>query len=208
MKTFKDHSGKIYNNLQVLSISHRSKSGIHWSIKCHCGKVFVAVASNLQRRKSCGCIKSKIAIENSKKSIKWLNRKDNEDLYRTWSNLKRRCLNTTDIKYNRYGGRGIKIYKLWIKNFDKFAEDILNLIGKRPNKKYSLDRINNDGNYEPGNLRWATSSEQIQNSSKAKMTLKEVNKIKSSNKSNKQLAKQYNVKIKLINRILSGETWK
>jgi hypothetical protein len=74
--------------------------------------------------------------------------------------MKQRCLNPKAQHYIDYGGRGIKVYHGWIESFDDFLDDV----GYRPNKSYSLDRINNDGNYEPGNVRWIDKTVQSINS--------------------------------------------
>lgn len=81
--------------------------------------------------------------------------------YTAWAHMRRRCTDTNYKYYHRYGGRGIKVCPQW-DNFDVFFRDM----GKKPNKKYSLDRIDNDGNYEPGNCRWATQKQQVNNSSR------------------------------------------
>jgi hypothetical protein len=73
-----------------------------------------------------------------------------------------RCNTPTHSNYKNYGARGIKIHKRW-RNFAVFLADILDSIGERPLGR-TLDRINNNGNYEPGNVRWATSYEQTHNS--------------------------------------------
>lgn len=79
--------------------------------------------------------------------------------HRAWSKMKSRCHTETDPSYARYGGRGIKVCAEWRNNFLAF----LNHIGPRTSAKHSVDRINNDGNYEPGNVRWATAKEQRNN---------------------------------------------
>lgn len=79
--------------------------------------------------------------------------------YRIWAGMKERCLNPTNHAYHYYGGRGITICDEWRDSFMAFYQ----YVGKRPGSEYSIDRINNDGNYEPGNVRWATRSEQASN---------------------------------------------
>lgn len=78
--------------------------------------------------------------------------------YSSWHMMKERCLNKNSKQYHNYGGRGIKIFKPWIDSFSTFFNDM----GKRP-KNTSLDRIDNNGNYEPNNCRWATSEQQNNN---------------------------------------------
>jgi hypothetical protein len=70
-----------------------------------------------------------------------------------------RCQNVRDRKYHLYGGRGIQISDRWRSNFSAFLADV----GRRPTRHHSIDRINSDGNYEPGNVRWATATEQNRN---------------------------------------------
>jgi len=79
--------------------------------------------------------------------------------YETWCGMKKRCYNKNEHQYNDYGGRGIRVCDEWLHDFLAFYE----YIGKRPDGDYSIDKINNDGNYEPGNVRWATRHQQIIN---------------------------------------------
>lgn len=88
-------------------------------------------------------------------------------LYGVWCAMVQRCTNPNDLAYHNYGGRGIKVHPNWIGRggFAKFFAHI----GDRPSDKHTLDRTNNDGNYEPGNVRWATRKEQSHNSRKVRL---------------------------------------
>lgn len=79
--------------------------------------------------------------------------------YSIWASLKSRCLNPQDSHYPRYGGRGISVHPDWNHSFSSFIKSV----GRRPNPALTLERIDNNGNYEPGNVRWATTADQSRN---------------------------------------------
>ncbi len=81
--------------------------------------------------------------------------------YAIWQAMIQRCSNPSVKRYPRYGGRGIEVCAEWRRSFQSFLKDM----GRRPSKKHSLDRIDNDGNYEPSNCRWATTKTQANNTS-------------------------------------------
>lgn len=106
-----------------------------------------------------GLCRSHYLKRQSKKELR-----TNKPEYRAWSQIKQRCLNPKVSGYKDYGARGIKVCDEWINSFDAFYEHI----GERPSPKHSIDRIDNNGNYEPGNVRWATLSTQNINKRKPK----------------------------------------
>jgi len=133
-----------------------------WLCVCDCGKETTVITGSLTsgNTQSCGCF-HRAVISRMNKQIKprRTHGMRNTPEYRAWINMKSRCYNPNVPYYKWYGERGISICKEWLDNFAAFYEHI----GPRPGKGYSIDRINNDGDYEPGNIRWATTYEQRNN---------------------------------------------
>jgi len=125
--------------------------------KCDCGTVKVVNLQTVREgiSKSCGCVRVDRAIHGMWKSVE----------YRTWAHMNYRCSPTrkTDPSWRNYGGRGIRVCKEWRESFVAFFKDV----GCRPSAKHSLDRIDNEKGYKPGNVRWATASEQRANKRKS-----------------------------------------
>ena len=129
-----------------------------------CQSLFKARIGNVKynRTKSCGCLNHLGKITHGDKK-----RNNRHYLYSTWIGIKTRCYNKKENRWHRYGGRGITVCGEWINSYIKFKEYILDNLGERP-EGYSIDRINNDGHYEPGNVRWADASTQMLNRQKFK----------------------------------------
>ena len=124
-----------------------------WACECDCGNSHISQGRHMRsgEARSCGCITK----DGSRKKKHGLT---GSITWKTWASMKQRCLNQNCHAYPNYGGRGISIAEKWLE-FEGFVEDM----GTRPVGDYSLDRINPNGNYEPGNCRWATRYEQTHN---------------------------------------------
>jgi len=159
-----DLTGRSFHDWTVVSYSHKIKKGeihrFYWNCVCSCGKERTLDQTSLLREKtkSCGCKKS-LYISNAimihGDASKGLKTKE----YRTWLGMKRRCYNSNRKDYKDYGGRGIKVCDRWLHSFQNFLSDL----GRAPTPRHSIDRKNNDGNYEPSNCQWATDKEQQNN---------------------------------------------
>lgn len=149
----KDISGLRFGRLRVIGIDHRleRKNGggvIFWKCICDCGNETTASGSHLKRENtsSCGCLhRERLLASGTTHGGKWTR------LYRIWSAMKERCSRAGHISYKNYGGRGIKVCADWRNSFDAFRRWAL-AHGYADN--LTIDRVDNDGNYEPGNCQW------------------------------------------------------
>lgn len=125
------------------------KTASYYLFICECGSIARSKWGNVKHKtvKSCGCLQ-KTANGNTSKPE-----------YKNWSHMVDRCTNKKCNKYQQYGGRGITVCQRWLNSFELFYLDM----GPKPSRFHSLDRINNFGNYEPSNCRWATAKEQANN---------------------------------------------
>jgi len=149
--------GSVFGRLTVIG----PWKGGQWRCKCSCGgEKWVLTASLLGGlTRSCGCLhKERTSIAKTKHG------KTGDRTYGSWSAMKARCLNPKNGRYNSHGGRGIKVCGRWLESFQNFLSDM----GERPEGK-SLERVDNDGHYEPGNCRWATPIEQASNTRSVKL---------------------------------------
>lgn len=153
---FKDITGKKFGRLTVIEFSHRRKDKIHYKCICDCGTEVKTRGASLKdgSTQSCGCLnKERTKKENTTHGLSGTTE------YCIYQGAIQRCYNKNNPQYIDYGGRGITVCDEWLHSFETFLKDM----GNRPSKKHSIDRINNEGNYELGNCRWATSTEQAKN---------------------------------------------
>lgn len=159
----KDIKGSKYYRLLVMRfVGHKPIGGVNklaWECLCECGNKIICIGDAIKsgNTKSCGCLKSETTINRcTKHGLTRRGKKAPE--HNIWNHMKRRCLNPTNKAYKDYGGRGIKICEKWL-NFENFYRDM----GPRPSSKHSIERVNNDGNYEPDNCLWILKSDQNKN---------------------------------------------
>lgn len=158
--------GLIFSRLTVKSeyfvLMNDGKRRRHWVCDCECGNETRVSANHAKRGsiRSCGCIRFELK---GQPMIRHGRRGTPE--YKAWAEMLRRCYRPKCNRYYTHGARGIRVCERWqgLNGFVNFFDDM----GSRPTDRHSLDRIDNNGNYEPGNCRWATNEQQVRNSRKA-----------------------------------------
>lgn len=155
---FVDITGQTFNQLAVLGFAGRSNKRSWWFAECECGNIVKVEGGGLKdgKGKSCGCRRVTVTRERSVTHGATVGRKETP-AYGAFHSARERCNNSQTAQYPNYGGRGIEF------RFDSF-EEFFAEVGDRPEDgNYSLDRIDVNGHYEKGNLRWATAKEQGRN---------------------------------------------
>lgn len=158
-------TGRKFGRLSVVKKSRfYNRKGTMWECICDCGVEIITITDRLTtgHTQSCGCLhnerKTNAAIRHGHTRKGHIHQD-----YHIWIGMKTRCLNKNSRLYKNYGGRGIKICERWLESngigFINFIADM----GPRPSLSYSLERVNNNGGYNPGNCKWATNSEQANN---------------------------------------------
>jgi hypothetical protein len=153
MKHLIDLAGQRFGRLTVVSYGKNAREG--WFCRCDCGVEWFVPSGSLRNgsTRSCGCLKR----DEMSQRLRTHGGAFMPE-YKIWEAMRRRCSKPSDPSYKNYGARGISVCERWL-DYGNFLADM----GKRPTPKHTLDRTNNDGNYEPGNCHWATRSEQAKN---------------------------------------------
>lgn len=147
-----DNIGTQYSRLVIVAPASPSGSGAtRWACRCSCGRETIVAQNDLRngKTKSCGCKRR----ERDPAAI------CHKAEFKIWAGILARCNNPNVKKYPEYGGRAIKVADEWLHNFRAFYSHV----GERPSSRHSIDRIETDGDYRPGNVRWALPEVQANN---------------------------------------------
>lgn len=153
-------TGQKFGRLTVVGLSGVNAGKTHWLCKCECGTVKEVRGAGLRQGKaqSCGCIHSEMLRDRNR-----THGGKGTRAYVIWQSMKQRCSNRRHENFKDYGGRGITVCERWVNSFENFLADM-----GEPPTGLTLDRYpDTDGNYEPGNCRWADAFQQARNTRKA-----------------------------------------
>jgi hypothetical protein len=153
-----DMTGFTINGVLVIAKAKSKQGRAAWLCRCACGADFHAVGTSLRMGTTKGCMlcgKANVIESATKHGLVGTRE------YNSYNAMKSRCLHPSNKRYSRYGGRGISVCTRWLESFANFIEDM----GMQPSRDHSIERINRDGNYEPGNCVWASKAVQANNRS-------------------------------------------
>jgi len=209
-----DLTGQLFGKLLVIGPAPNLGSSTRWKVRCECGNETLVASLHLRsgRQTACGCQRTSHATAeiHRKLATKHGNaagvNKRPSPTYQSWSAMWRRCTCPKSVNYHRYGGKGISVCMRW-QDFEMFLADM----GERP-PGTSIDRYpNRNGNYEPGNCRWATAAQQARNRDDTKATpdiVREIRVKMAKGESARALAKRFGLSRASVTKINNRESWK
>lgn len=191
----------------VAQAPHSPKGWTRLECRCDCGSVVVVNRSDLRERKvaSCGCWKREATAErNTTHGYTKGNVRTRE--YIAWKSAKARITNPKNKAYPDYGGRGITMAPEFLNDFPAFLTEV----GPKPTSKHTIERIDNEKGYEPGNLKWATYTQQARNTRHTVLTLEAAREIRTLRGTMRQvdIAKQFGTCQSVVSAVLLGKLWK
>lgn len=156
-------AGKTFGSWYVIEFSHRNKSGkIYWKCRCACGLEKAVEAWNLTSGRSKSCRPCSAAVVGA--TVHRTHGLSNTKEYNAWQAMKTRCYNEKAERcYKYHGALGVTVHPDWIDDFLAFLAHI----GPAPTELHTVDRIDSTKNYEPGNVKWSTQTEQMRNTRRA-----------------------------------------
>lgn len=211
MPKLMDLSNKSFGRWKVLALGGRSKQGKStWVCQCECGTVSVVVGSSLVngRSSSCGCLASELTIRRSTTHGLSKGHGAEKRLYIIWGNMKARCNRSTNPRFKDYGGRGISICYEWDNDFAMFYRWAMS---NGYDDRLTIERIDNDRGYSPGNCKWIPREEQSRNRRKTKLNERKaeaIRNLKATGMKSSAVAKIFSIDRHHVNAIVRGDVWK
>lgn len=157
---FQDLTGVRFTRLLVVGYAGARNGHSRWYCLCDCGNITCVERRSLIEHKtvSCSCFRFE-QLAATQQAGRGTHHMSGTKEFRTWCAIRTRCNNPANKTYVHYGGRGIKVCDRWLESFENFFEDM----GYAPSSQYTIERVDNDGNYAPDNCVWATNKEQSRN---------------------------------------------